>query len=408
LAETDGKPAEARDLLRQAHVAAPDEPLITFDLARVASKSSKADDADVRDFLAATPNTKDAKLLRAKILKQQGDLAGARESMVEYHGDASGLAVSMTDGGGGKSIMSGRVRVGAQYDSNVTVLPDEGLLVVVDDSGGREKLAGIDGARALVLGSVEARPKLGPGELVVGLNAQTGPHVYNSEKLERYNATSFGAMGGYNVKLAGLDTSLQLNATQVFVDTVSERYMASYAARLEALYPTSGLAMGVYAAFGLRDFFVEGDEDQDSDRDGPIVSGGFKARGKLGTVPVVALVGYQREQTEGDAQREGGLVVRLGSNQRMGPLGVALNVGWEQRIYSEVQSNPDFAEGIPAEDQDLLARRDDRLTAGAGLTLELNDMLSLVTSYAYIRNNSSAKQYTYNRHLVQGGVEARW
>jgi hypothetical protein len=386
-AEIDGNLAGALDLLRRAAAAAPDDGLVVYDLARLAYESKSPTLAgDTAPFLARTPESADAHLLRAYLLLARGERDGAAQSvdavLMARPGDAEATRLRLVLGGGrpagakGEAPLRARVRTSVQGDSNVTVL--------AEDNPSR-----LSGARAVLDLALLGRHENGGFALEGGLGASGGPYLNARDDLAAYDAASATLFAAALYRAGGLAASVEVSGTDVLVDAFSEEFMRDVGGSLELRWASGPAAGGLYGGGGWRDFLHMNAEGLAEDRDGPRFEGGVLGSYRASGLVVSGRAGWQRESAEGEAQVEQGLRGGLQVSWRKEALSAGAGVGFEYRAYENVE------------------RADLRLMPSARVGWDLNDTFGVVASYAFIRNLSEAP-YDYARHLGQAGLEARF
>ena len=131
--ELDGEIERAFELLRAAIKLVPDDPMIAFDLARLAlEQGSNQFDDDVESFMGIEPKNDDARVLRAHVLVRQGERLAAREQLdaMMVHspdlGEATRLRDFLVQAGTQTPThwYAANLQVGVETDTNVTVAPD--------------------------------------------------------------------------------------------------------------------------------------------------------------------------------------------------------------------------------------------------------------------------------------------
>lgn len=399
LAEADGNAPHALELLRRAVAAAPEDELLRFELARLAlAHPSAAKPTDGDAFLARTPATADAQLLRAYLLLErrdkEGALAAARGVLKERPNDGEALALTaalaepLEEAQDDVPTFTGKVTLGAQYDSNVTVVPDE-LEGAVEAAPSKTP-----GTRAQLAAELSYRPVTGPTGFELTLAAQHGPHLTDRDALALYDASSVGLDARLQVRKR-VHVTLDAGGSLTFLDSFAEVFMREATARLSLAVPRGTMRVGAFAGAAARDFAFGNPEDtaatpQPADRDGLRLDGGvqFDVTTKSGWL-VLARVGFQAEQTDGETQRERGPMAQAAVRYSREAFWAQLSGGYERREYTE------------------LDRLDQRIVPRLALGYAVTEAITLAGSYAYVRNDS-ATPYGYERQLAGASIELRF
>lgn len=428
LAEQAGDHAKALALLREAYATAPGDGDIAFDLAHIALQHPDlAEPADYDNYIALEATTADQHVLRAYALATRDRLDEAREearralAMAPDNAEASSLldALSETpDPVGQQSAWALRAKLFGQYDTNVSVLPDQstspgsgvGSSAIVDASALQRKAAGI-GAEA----EVRWTPVRGVTELSVAAGASFLGHITGRNEDEV--SLSDGAGGTTSTTREGSSTydygtfdlsararftgerwltTIELAGSTVFIDDYNERFLTEgdlIASTGYAVGSAKAVRLGAYGIGAARSF---GGSFRDQ-RDGTRFEGGLTVDWQaLRSLGFGVRGGYQTEQTTLDIFTESGATGMLYGQARFGRFGALAALTYQHRDYAT-----------------NIGRVDNRLGPQVTLTYAVTDTFSVVGSYLFIHNSSSladvdAAAYDYNRHLVSLGLEARF
>ncbi len=384
----DGKLDAAREAMRRALALSPQNELIAFDLAKMAlSGVNETFDGDVAAFLAQTPTSTDAHLLRAHILLRRGGRAAAETdlnaALAQQSDNVEALrlqrALAPPAPASMASLWSFRVGTGAQVDSNVAVLPED---VPGPDAGVKGTF---DGLLAL-------KPTHRPLALDLALRLNLAAQVNDRDhKMIGPLADVGTATLSARARLAttSMAVTAELLGTQVMLDRFRESFLREGGAHLEvvAVLPVE---LGLYASGAWRDFAFANREGQAADRDGSRLEGGIMVGGKLGPARLKARAGVQAELAEGRDQKEWGPQGALSMGVSAAAFSVDASVAYHLRDY--------FAAAA--------TRREHRLTPGLRLAYDVSDHLGAYTSYTFM--TSLSEQYPFTRHLGAAGVYAAW
>jgi hypothetical protein len=394
-AELDQRMEDALRLCRLASESDPSDDVIAFDLARLAFENNSATLAqDATAFLLLPPASPDAHLLRAYILAGRGERTQAAEHVAEVldlrPGDGEALKLQALVGiaprrpkkQDGPSALSLRLRTGIQYDTNVTVLPED-------------KPAQRKGTRSMTDGGIMLAGSPGGKPLVGGVFFSLGAHLTARDVLATFDSASAMAFGQVGGKLLFFDYSFQLNGLMVLIDAIDNQSVFMRGAGLQAgldLRLGKAFKAGAYASAGLRDFDFQNADDTGNDRDGQQVQLGAKG---LCRMPASLRLGWKVnagiENAQGALQKVRTGRAELSVAYPLDPIEVEAALSYNYRNYFE---NPN-------------GRRDNRLTPSIKATVLITPALGAQISYSYVRNKS-IDQFQYQRQLAQLGVEAKW
>lgn len=426
IAEQSGDAARALQILREADDAVPGDADIAFDRARIALQHPElAQAADFDAFLKTDAITSDQHLLRAYIFTLRDDLSRAHDEIEKAvkadpsNEEAATLRAALEAPGTERiSPWTARARLFAQYDTNVSVLPDQstapgaapGASAIVDSAALQRKSAGL-GAEA----EVRYTPVRGVTELSFAAGASFLGHINGRgedqvnvpdgqggttqsvrEGSRRYDYGTFDLSA--RAKLTGdrwLST-VEVLGTAVFIDDYAERFLTEgdlIATTGYALGDAKAVRVGAYGIGALRSF---GGSFKDQ-RDGTRFEGGLTVDWQaLRNVGLGARGGYQTERTTLDIFTEHGATAMAYGQARFGRFDAMLALTFQRRDYATSQG-----------------RVDNRLGPQASFSYNLDDRFFIVASYLFIHNASSLADsalagFDYNRHLVNLGVEARF
>jgi hypothetical protein len=386
-AELDGDIDEAMGLLRAALADTPDDLAIAFDLARMHFDSGKGTEADVEPFLDLPANSADSHLLRAYLHQRRGLLDRARADVVAAlylepaHGEAQALAQKLGTAAPTARWWNASLGVSGQYDSNVTVLPE--------DSPSREA-----GGRLVVDGLVGARGRARTIDSFALFAVQQSLHGSPRDKLALYDSTLVSVSVGGAADVGPARLKLALAAAEVVIDDLAARFMDDVSASTETSLRLGPASAGVFARGGLRTFHTGNPEGEPGDRDGPRVDAGALVRGSLGPLRGELQGGWQGEFTEGSEQRERGWLGALRVQAKWQALAGRLALEYADRRY------PDSAVVAGG-------RHDRRLSGALDLAYEISSTYRVTAGYVYAKNKSNTP-YAYRRNLATLGVEASW
>ncbi len=387
--ELDGAIDAALELLRAAQQLAPAEPIIAFDLARVALENdSPRFDADVAPFLALVPESDDARLLRAYILTRQGLRQAAREQLASFSGSFADptelLRLRDLVAGEGAAaparLVAGSLRVGLEGDSNVTVVPD---------SPQRE-----EGIRLAMQGQLAVVPLRAPTELTLQAVLRYGPHLGNREVLSTFDVASATALVRARRGLGATRLTAQLSGNEVVIDTFAQQFMRDLFGDLELRWSAGALELGLFGRGGYRDFSAFNLERDPDDRDGARYSAGALVDGSAGRWGFGAQASFEAAHTDGRRQRELGAELGLYGRWSTWPWQLRLTVNHALRVFGQSRD-------------DGTMRVDNRLTSSLGCSRMVHQRLGVFAAVTWVRNFSTLA-LDYDRVLGQLGVVSQW
>lgn len=361
-AELDGDSALALELLEKAQASSPDDQLIRFDLRRLRGEPQPA----VSTTSAPAPSSN------------------------------------------AKPFFSARVLGGAQYDSNVLVVPDQ-----PNPDAAQPEAA----ARALLDGDFTFR--LLQGDLNSSLRAgfSAGPHLTDDATLTEFDAFAARAALSVGGKSKSIRWRVAVRNDSLFVDrTAFNRFLISGSAIGELAYVTGRARLGLRLSGALRDFGAGNPEGQRNDRDGTqtvaVVTGAYGTS----RVAVFGSAGYQGEHTDGVEQTENGAIAALGVRYGTGDLTLTGSFNYTLRDFVARALN----------------RVDQRITAGVGARYAVDSTWAVLLRGTWTENLSSSEptdeflaaeaaelagaeaptaedyEFSYTRQLATLGVEATW
>jgi len=391
--ELDGNIERALELLRAALELAPDEPMIAFDLARIAvEEDSDRFDDDVDAFMELEPDNDDARMLRAYILVRQGERQSAREQLNAMLtaspelGEATRLRdfVIHADAAAPTRWLAASLRVGVEADTNVTVVPDVATYE--------------EGVRVATQANVTVVPVRVPTELTVSLALKYAPHLNNRDVLEHFDIISAVGLVRARQKLGSLVLTAQLSGNEVAIGPKPEQFMKDLFGDIELRYPMDALQIAVFGRGGYRDFSpgspeLFNPEGEVYDRDGWRTSLGILGDWSRGKVTVGARASFEAAETDGRWQRERGAEVGLYMRWRPFPWRAQAGVNWALRNFPTTGGQT--------------TRMDNRFTSSLSCSRMLHDNLGTFGSVMWIKNLSS-QGFDYDRVLAQVGVLAQW
>lgn len=428
IAEQEHDFAKALTLLREAHKATPDDLDIAFDRARVALEHSElSQPEDFDGYLSLEPVTPDQRLLRAYILAARGHTDEARSEAQAAaiadpeNAEAKGLVEALAPAAGEAtpSSIAARVRVYGKYDTNVSVLPDRtgvatGSTIITTPVGDAQRAAFGLG----VEGDVRWTPVRGLTELsflagVSFLGHVTGRNDEDVDVVDSAGVSSTTVKPGaklYDFGTIDLQarlafprerwhSAIELYGTSVFIDDFASRYLTEgtlLGSSNYAVNDSKSLRVGAYGLGGLRSF-----GEGFGVRDGQRAEGGITVDYLMRHAAFGVRGGYQAELTDSPLLTESGAIAMLYARGSTEHLDAMVSFTYQHRGYDSAPNQdptlPDFE------------RTDNRFGPSAQLAYWLNDMLSVVGTYQYLRNVSSGypADFDYARHLVTLGLEAR-
>jgi len=384
VAEIDGKSTEALELLRSALQADPNSREVAFELARIAMDLPEHKrPTDLEVFLALTPENEQEQLLRAYALADRGDFFAAAAAIETGLPSSDELLevrslLAAKDSTADQQV-SAEVFIGAQYDSNVTLLPDVA--------------SGPDGARMMFSGRVGVVPFASVPRWELLLNADFTRHLNDRVNTAIYDAASASVSTTYSHVVGSIEIYGELGGTVVYTDSFGAHFMNDVSGTVE-LRLLEDLTPGAYLTGGYRDYVVGNLDGTDSDRDGPVVQAGVLLEWFEDNLAVAARAGFYMEQSQGSALRQRGVDASAFVQWRPGPLSVLAGLTFEWRR---------FVQPILG-----IARRvDTRPTPQIEIAYDILKNLAVRGSYAYTRN-SSLVLFDYSRHVVTFGIDGRY
>jgi hypothetical protein len=386
LAEIDGKVTECLQQLRQAHALAPGDEAIAFDLARVAMlHPALAEDNDTDDFLDLEPGNADSRVLAAYLLalkrevraaKQQIDRALALDPAQPEAVSARGVLDAMRPGPD-SGLLGLRLRVTTEYDSDVSLLPQD----LPSDA---------QGWRANVDAGLRFTPARGVVRFDLNLDLQGRIHILDRDTLSPYDVLA--GTGWFTLAWDPGPVSFTLNGVGAYVDAGEQEqsFLRQGYGLLEMRVPIETFAVGAFGMAGYR-IFGFGNPIGDNDRTGLQGEAGLFGDWHGGPWAATARAGYITENARGTLQQVHGATAALSASVAGSDWSLGLALAYAYRDYLH---NP-------------LIRHDHVIEPALQGTYALSENFSLVGSYAFVTVQSLGP-YTYNRHLVEGGVEALW
>jgi tetratricopeptide (TPR) repeat protein len=396
LAEHEGDTAKALELLREANAASPQDVDIAFDRARIALEhSDQAKPEDLDASLAVEPITSEQYVLRAYVLTARDRLDDAREAaeraadLDPKSEEAATLVEALAPADGATprvKPIAVRAKLFGQYDTNVSVLPDQ--LVIGSTTVETNPIDSLGlGAEA----DVRWTPVRGVTELSFAGGASFLGHLTNRNVDEGAKQFDYGTFDlSARARFTGDRwlTTIELLGTAIFIDDYAERFLTEgdlIASTGYAVGSAKALRIGAYGIGAARSFGNTFDQ-----RNGTRLEGGLTLDWQaLRNLGLGLRGGYQSEQTTEPEFDEGGPTAMAYAQSRFGRLDALVALTYQRRDFRNVP------------------RVDNRLGPQATLSYNLDDTFFIVGSYLYL-HNSSTSQYDYQRHLVTVGVEARF
>lgn len=366
-AELDGDPATALELLKKAFSIAPEDKVISNDLVRLlrTDASSKKELGRVLEQLNPT--------LRARARTQDPKK---------------------------RPFFSARIVGGAQYDSNVLVVPDQ------PNPGAA---APQSAARALLDGDLKMRLLQGTTRSSLRAGFSAGPHLTDDVALTAFDA--FGARASIDLghQNGAIEWYGALRSNALFIDrSALNPFLFSTGASAGVRYSSNSMRVGFTVSGDLRAFDEGNPEGEANDRDGTRTTAVANVAMGDSRLAVFGSAGYQGEQTDGDEQTENGAIASVGVRYALDPVVLTAGANYTLRDYSAPE----------------LGRVDQRLTGSAGALYQLDPTwgVSLRGSWtenfsdvnpteAYLENTGIDEDdldFSYTRQLVTMGVEAKW
>ncbi|MEL6548155.1 MAG: hypothetical protein AAFQ82_26245, partial [Myxococcota bacterium] len=337
-----------------------------------------------RDAARAHPESDEAKILDARL----------NPSLSRSLGPATSDSAP--------SLFSSRVYGGAQYDTNVLVLPDQQN--PTDDSP--------EAVRAVVDAELTVQPTE-QFSLRAGVNA--GPHLTDDETISAFDAFAGRAVLGWSDESESLAWSLGLRNDTLFIDrSAFDLFLLAGTLYGTVTAKQGPLRLGVDVRASIRDFGASANpEDLANDRDGTRTEATAIASYQNSRWGVYGRAGYQGEHTDGVQQTENGAVASFGVRWSLEPVTLSLGAAYELR---------DFV-------ANSIGRQDQRITGSGAVQIALNDTFALSANFAWTENLSSSApsagflaaerlrdpeftpeslEFSYSRQLVGLGLESRW
>lgn len=385
LAELDGNGAAALAYFRKAQTLSLGDETIAFDLARLSYESkSPMLASDSAAFLSLRSSTPDSHLLRAYLLLAQGERDGAAEQAAIVlqlrPGDDEALKLQALLGDGGRGValsFDGRIRMGAQYDTNIAVLPEDNP----------SRLRGTRGLLdALLVLSLEPQHR----RLDLGAYITAGPHLTDRGSLSYYDALSGIGFVDFESHHDDFAFNLGVAGGATLIDSFQAIFLQEGGLHAGTRWSIGDLQPGFYAEAGYRDFIFENPEGEAGDRDQPYGEGGVVVDWQLGALWLNLRAGAQQEWAEGESQDERGGLAALNLTYTPAPaVTVTAGMSYEYRDYYRAD------------------RLDHRYNPSVSATFYFLEHLGLRLAYSYTRSDSQ-NLYDYKRHLAHGALVTRW
>jgi hypothetical protein len=175
-----------------------------------------------------------------------------------------------------------------------------------------------------------------------------------------------------------------------FAGETTRPFLSQGYALLEVRVPVQMFAVGAYGMAGFRDFGLQ-NPIGDNDRTGAQAQAGLFGDWRGGQWAATARAGYVAEQARGNLQKVQGMTVAVSGSYATGDWRAALALSYALRDYTD---NP-------------LTRHDHVIEPALQGAYLLTENFRVVASYTLMAVQSLAP-YTYNRHLLEAGVEAAW
>ena len=389
----DNDRAAALEALRSAHQLAPQDRDITFDLARVALESKSPQlTADTVDFMSSPATTADAKVLRAYILAITDTEAARRElegalRLRPDHPEGL-LARTMLEGLGAPPpppqapeprIWSARVRLFGEADTNVDLLPQS---IPSHHQGWR---LGVQGSGSV---SPVTQDKL---RWDIAADLRGAFHLNDRPDLALYDTAGGSAWTTLTWLPGPVVWATDIVGTLIYAGERAPFFMWDVYLQSQARLPLGNFAVGLYGLVGDRAFGLDNIAGSSNDRSGGHYEAGVLGEGHWGTLLASLRSGLLIEQAFGKEQQV--LGNRSVALVRWAPAPVSLTalLAYEYRNYRSSS----------------IKRVDNLLEPSFLAAYAINDTFQIVGTYLYV-HNASVGPYTYDRHLVMLGAEARW
>ena len=390
--ELDGNMDQALQLFRQAHRLSPEDEVIAYDLARLSfEQKSSLLEQDIAGFLKLEPTTPDSSLLRAYLLVNKGENDAARAQVNRVlairPGDPEALELAAVVAPPPKptapprTSFVGRFKTGMEYDTNVTLLPE--------DVGTLEAAA-----RAFVEGALlfSFNPK--SLRFDAGLIFSGSAYATNRTAVSEYEGGSATVFASLEPMLEALRLRFQAQATEVRIESFEQEFMQSFGGSAEISIKDERLEPGFYAGGGFRNF-IDADE---SGRDGPQGEVGLFATFRQRGLKVNLRVGGILEQATKEDQKVKGLRSRAALSYRLKDFTTALALAYEYRRH-----NNEDTEG-----ESTGRRIDQRIEPSLSLFYAFAQQRFVVSGTYAFGQNLSTKDFDYTRHRILSSVEVRW
>jgi len=371
LSEDDGDKALALILLRQAHREDPSSELIAFDLARLALEDRHPANEDLQPLLGMQLHFEASRRLKVYALLAAGRGNEASRALAAARFDAeedAELRALLAEANTGRRLALD-ARVGAERDSNVTLLPDS--------EGAQEA-----GTRLVLDSTLGWQPV---DILELGVVAQLARHVNDRDALEDYDYGIASAVASLGDTVGPLALTADLSGTIVTSSLVNEVFTSEGTARVDLQLDAIPLRPGIYARGGVRNYAAGNLEDEPFDRDAKLYGGGVVSDDRVGRWSYLARGGYIAERAQGLEQRQRGIEASAYGRGRVGDFELTAAVSFTRRWYDDATTG----------------RVDTRLSPSVDLAYDFSKHFGVAAGYAFTHNGSTADNFRYARHIVR-------
>lgn len=371
LAEDDGDAEQAIALIRQAAAADPSSEIIAYDRARLALEApGQPSNDDLEAITSMELHFEASRRLKVYALAAMGHTAEAERAIAATRiDDDEARELREVFASAVPHKLSATASLGAEQDSNVTLLPD----AVPDHSAA---------ARAVLDATLSYRPTKA---LELGLITQLGYHLDNRGDVSLYD---YGIISGLVIASGTVGpVSLEgdVSGTVVTSSFLAETFSTDLIGRLDAQLTHITLHPGIYGRVGVRNFVAGNLEGEIYDRDTELYGTGLVSDWQGKRVSYLARAGVLLEPADGAQQRqrgfEGNAIVRF----KLDPVTFAATLSATRRIYYDSTTD----------------RRDTRITPGLDVTWAFSRTFGLAGGYTFTDNGSTSNQYSYVRHLFR-------
>lgn len=287
--------------------------------------------------------------------------------------------------------MTGWVASGVAIDSNISILPDDAP-------------THIQGVRMVLNSSLALHPLRGPLSIDTGLLLRMNKHL-NSEAMGPYDASTGTVYTSFAVDLNLVKLNSVLSITKTYINDFRREYLQALDLQTNLQVPLGSGYISVFGNLGRRDFRAGNPEASISDRDGPLLNGGFAWLGGTSVFSITGKISYVQKLAQGQDFRYKGGNISLSSTLKLSNTSATVGLENELRIYRyDTFREVAFQHG----------RVDNRTTPFAKLTIQIADNINTYGACTYTKNYStwatdvSPDNFAYQRSIGEVGIEGQW